>query len=284
MIFAVLPDPRVRRVNAFATRAQLARPSDERQKLGEYHRRRSPYFFASDTECGRDDSAAVSFSCRICHAARRHQVVERHVENAGDFSVCGGERGTRVRETDDGMQTKATDGNVDRRERAGDAHQPPVEGDFFVRLPQRSVRVRFARFDHTAWQRYLSAVTAKRICTDGQHEMRTIVRVRKNQDKSSGVAHVRALWPHTSRLWRHQRVRAATRQRFCECRNQIVGKLGKRAGSWLHGFTENVTVNVERKNAASILRVRRSLNLEHRAQPTKCFTPDTDEASGPSVE
>jgi hypothetical protein len=49
-------------------------------------------------------------------------------------------------------------------------------------------------------------------------------------------------------------VRVASRQRFCERGDQIVGQGGKRMAVWLHCCTESVTANVERKDTASILR------------------------------
>src|SRR5689334_24270279 len=148
MIFAALQPMRVRRANAFDARGSATLrgpgPSDERQKFGEDHRGRSPYFYAGDTKCGRDDPVAVSLARGVGDAAGRRQLVDRDVENARDLAVSRCQRRTCVRESDDGVQAEAADGNVNGRERAGDAHEPAIERDFFVRLAQRRVYVRLA--------------------------------------------------------------------------------------------------------------------------------------------
>jgi hypothetical protein len=99
-----------------------------------------------------------------------------------------------------------------------------------VSFTQRGVCECLARFDDAAGQRDLPAVAAKRIGADSQHEMRAIVGIRKYQYEARGVAYalgLHAWWPRTRGHRGHQFVGVASRQRFCERRNQFVREDGK---------------------------------------------------------
>ena len=89
---------------------------------------------------------------------------------------------------DDRVQPEAADGNVERRQRAEHSAQAgAVERDFFVRLAQRRLLERLARFDDAARQRHLAAVPAERVGADGQHDVRVVL-AREEEQQAGGVA------------------------------------------------------------------------------------------------
>ena len=79
-------------------------------------------------------------------------------------------------------------------------------------------------------------------------------------------------------------MRVASRQRFCERGEQIVGEGRKSASVGLHCCTESVTANVERKKTASTFARRLIRKIGALNSTTKCFKLDIVESDGTSLE
>ena len=88
------------------------------------------------------------------------------------------------------MQAEAADGNVDGRERAGDANEARVERDLFVRFTQRCMWVRLSGLDDTARQRHLTAVAPERTGANGEHKLRAIACIGKDQYEPCCVSNI----------------------------------------------------------------------------------------------
>ena len=72
---------------------------------------------------------------------------------------------------DDRVQPESADRDIERRQRAEDAHRRQWQRDFFVRLPQRRLLERLAGIDHAARQRHLPAMT-QRVGAHGEDDVR----------------------------------------------------------------------------------------------------------------
>lgn len=185
-----------------ATRFAALSPPQQRQKLGEDHRRRPPNLMAADVEGGDQECAAVPFALARNQTRAIEQVVHRDLEDARDFAVSRSQLGTPTHDRDHWMETEAADWNIDWRERAENPRVGAREGDFLVGLTQRRLLERLARVHGAARQRDLSAVPAQRVRSNGQHDMRAMVD-RKDQQQARRMANpggIESLRPPTRGL------------------------------------------------------------------------------------
>jgi len=117
---------------------------------------------------GEGDAVALAFSRR--EMPRIEKVVHPDFEDSGDLAVRRRQRRPRRVHGDDRMQAETADRNIQRRERAQDAHLVQRQRDLLVRLAERRLLERLPRIDNAARQRDLAAMP-QRISADGEDDV-----------------------------------------------------------------------------------------------------------------
>ena len=136
--------------------------------------------------------ASIAYSHGGAQRGPIGQVRDRDLQNPGHFAV--GRRHGRMftPHGDDRVQAETAHGDVDRRQRPENADAVGRQGDFLIRLPQCGLLECFARFDHSTWQRHLTAMPVQRVGSDRQDDVRSGTNG-KNQQESRRMPNARRI-------------------------------------------------------------------------------------------
>lgn len=206
--------------------------AQQREKLGEHHRRCAPDLLARHSESRRDNRLTLANPFAGDEPRRVQQIVDGHVDDARHLAVGRSERRPRADRGHDGMKTEAADGNVNGRKPAEHADIVKGKGDFLARLAQRRALEGFARLDDTSRQRDLAAVTSEAVAADGQQNVGVAVD-RKHEQQSGGMAKARdvePLGPFAAWTRCQPGVRARAGQVLLECCLEPADDVGKNHG------------------------------------------------------
>jgi len=257
-------------------------PVEEHQELGKHHGRGAPDFEATGSEGGNDDPSAVSFPLDGRQLLLVQEVLDRHFDHGGDFPMSGLEVRPPVDPGDDGVKSKAADGNVERREQAERLRVGSGERHFLLRLAESRLFEGLTGFDGAAWQRDLSAVPPQGLGAECQHDVRA-GRDRKNQDEArrmTDASEVESVGPAATGRGRQQGVRCGSRQRATEPLGQPLDDLIKLHGKFPCGVLPPNTQALFPRGCPHPLRSRvlrgrnfgetsRSVKLENEASQQK---------------
>lgn len=171
-----------------------ARPTQQYEKLGDHHRRRSPDFDIADAECRRRDRVTVA--CADGHRKRRRlqQFVDGDINDPCHFAVSRAQRWPRWGSRHNRMETESAYGNVDRRQRAVHVNLVCRQRNFFMCLSESGALEGFAGLDDPAGQRNLSAVSLQCVGALRQNDVRAIANW-KNEQQPCGMTHTRRVEP-----------------------------------------------------------------------------------------
>lgn len=139
----------------------------------------------------RNDALTAGFHPDLlAQAPGAREIIERRLEDRGDFSVRGTQGGQAVPwglpvpaggtsvvaaisgrdDADDRMQAESADGNVERREGSERAHACGIKTDLLVGLPQGGLLECLARIHGASRERNLATMPLQGIRPNGQHD------------------------------------------------------------------------------------------------------------------
>jgi hypothetical protein len=205
-------------------------PSQQRQELGEHHPRRPPDLLAARAKGGNRERQPLPLARHGDEARVIEQIVYRDLEDAGHFAVSGAPFLPAVDRRHDGMKAKATDPDVDWRQRPQNTRLARREADLFVRFAQRRLFYRFTRLDDAAGQGDLPAMPAQGVGPARQQKVCPL-EDRKDEEQAGRVTDAAAI-RHLSRWGRQYGLRCGPRKRMAKPLGKLRGEIGK--GRRLH--------------------------------------------------
>jgi len=160
---------------------------DQRQELGDDHRRRTPEVRPSEIERRDLHRHAASLAKLYPPGRRLGQHAERDLDEALDFSGVGDEGGLLVPGRDDRVEKIPADRNVQRREPPANDDTVRAEADLFRRFAKRGVLHAFPRLGSTPREGHLTAVRGE-VRSAHRQEERRLGRHRIDEDEAGGGA------------------------------------------------------------------------------------------------
>ena len=189
-------------------------PPQDREELGEHHRRRTPDFDAFRQKHGKFHGSCFARHRPPFDLRGIHQASQRWFDNSRDFAVRGLEHWLTAGRCDDRMQAKTADGDVNGRENAKAPRLARRQTDFLLGLPKRRFVVGFASLDNAARQRHLAAMSIQGLRPNRENNVWLIVE-REEQQQSGCMSNTldgKPGGPVAPRPRGHQRVSSGARE------------------------------------------------------------------------